>query len=180
MTISPLPEGFIPSDLRMYDPDAEAFPSFGVNRFLGGVGQDGCPCSPHRMPEKSSADIVDYTIDLSTWLENTNDTIATVTPIIQTLLGVSYDLAAIMGGIVDNYLATIIFASGPPNYSVAVSYKIVTARGLVRVVPFIVPINNVTSATDPPTPDVLSDAVTMNGSQITLNSSVVTLSAKTP
>ncbi|WP_149026373.1 hypothetical protein [Acetobacter aceti] len=130
------------------------------------------------MPAKSSADIIDYTLDLSTWLASTNDTIVTVTPIIQTLLGISYDLAAIMGGVVDNYQAVIIFAAGPPNYLVAVSYKIVTARGLVRVVPFIVPINDITSATDPPAPDAISYAVTMDSSAITLNSSAVTLGAK--
>lgn len=167
MTLAPLPTGFMPSDMRTYDPDKATATPFGVNRFLGGVGQDICSCGIHRMPEKSSADIIDYTIDLTTSLSDTDDYIFSIEPQIKTITGTSYDLSPIMAGVLSKYLAVVIFASGPPALAVTVLCKITTVQGLCRVVPFVIPINSVTGATDPPDSQPSANALTLNGVNLT-------------
>lgn len=173
----PLPSGFIPSPDRTYTvPYAGTMNSSqdtgvwsppwrrGLN-ILSPPSAFSCNTDNDirfiRMTPKSSADIVDYSVDFSEALEDTGDTILTVIPKVLSVAQSPYDLTVMYVGVYENTTASIIVASGIPSSLQEVDIQIQTKQGRVLNKQIRIWINTLTPATPAPSliPTLPADAI---------------------
>lgn len=128
----------------------------------------GTVCAPLLLAPKSSADVLDYTLNFSIFLSGTNDTLTAVEVSSDSNQSGACSVTAVRTEI-NGATVTLLLASGQP-YSVTVTnVKVTTAQGRVFVVSLQVQITGVTPATLPLLPsstDFPAD-VTANGGVLT-------------
>ncbi|NHO33939.1 phage fiber-tail adaptor protein [Acetobacter fallax] len=153
MTTAALPNSLIPSPLRIYT--------------VPGIppAQSGC-CSPiptaqrgvttttgfiPELPAKSSAAILDYSVDFTNWLVDTGDTITSggVSAAVKTAGGFSYDLAVVWAEPYNGTQAVVMLTSGPAGTFQIVNVQAETEQGRTCTQQIIVPISRTTETVDP-------------------------------
>lgn len=117
-----------------------------------------------QLAPKSSADVMDYTLDFTQWIGLTGDTVSNVTVNVPTSTQ-TYPVVAIATQ-VNGPLATFLLASGMPNTQTAFTVEITTAQGRVYSQAVQIVVTGTTPATPAPNAGsgiVLPDDVTVNG-----------------
>lgn len=98
---------------------------------------------------KSSADILDYTFDLTAWIGNTGDTILTPVTIFPPQIPDPYSVSAVWAEVNGN-LVTLLLASGQPGMMAGLGILINTQQGRSIVIPISIIITNTSPPTLPP------------------------------
>ena len=100
---------------------------------------------------KSSADILDYSFDFTTWLSGTADTLTDKVSIITSGAITAYPVVLVSSSVSGN-IVTCMLGSGQPGTVNTLGLQVVTTQGRTAVIPFTMTIDSTSSATTP-TPD---------------------------
>ncbi|WP_456304221.1 phage fiber-tail adaptor protein [Acetobacter oeni] len=102
------------------------------------------------MPPKSSAALLDYSVDFTGWLTDTGDMIESggVSATVRTAAGFSYDLAVIWAEPFSGTQAVVMLASGPAGTFQIVNVQVITQQGRTCTQEIIVPIIQETEIVD--------------------------------
>lgn len=116
---------------------------------------------------KASADCLDYTLDFSSLLAGTGDTLASIqSAVVTTDQGSTYDLKIMWSGVA-GLLAVAFLASGRPGSQQKILFEIITTQGRVCSVLAVLQISTLTPATAPPVEfpsDTLTNGTVLTGS----------------
>lgn len=170
-----LPDGLIPDSGRIYTVPTDGSSS--------GTGDCGCgssspwwmrglqPIIPSiatrsaiQLAAKSSADLIDYTLDFSAWFSDTSDTLYG-TPLVTfpDASGSDYDLTDTFVEARDGTQVVFRLASGIPRTRQRVRVSIETQQGRTKVVDCAIRITNASDATLPPAAVQIPADATLNG-----------------
>lgn len=167
-----LPDGLIPSPLRCYALPGP-IPEPVRNRLPGTSFADAFRTAV--WPEKSSADILDFSVDFTAWFGSTDDVISGNPSVSITLgdgaalPGSGYDLASVWTGASET-IAVVMLASGQPGTAYRVTVAIHTDQGRTKTVTLLLRVNTDTPATAPP---AAGSTITVGGSEITVGGQTV-------
>lgn len=170
-----LPEGLIPSSDRIYVvPASHTDPqNCGCGPYhpwwmkpVPAVASCEPPMSGDDIPlaPKSSADVLDYTLDFTTWLENTGDSLTgDVTVSFPDSVGGDYDMVTVFADVYNTTQVVVMLASGMPRTRQHVQVSVETVQGRVKVVECILRITNDSPATPGPKPVIIPSDAYLNG-----------------
>ncbi|NHN93459.1 phage fiber-tail adaptor protein [Acetobacter sicerae] len=171
-----LPDNLIPSASRTYVVPAERQPeacgsvsTWDALRLRGIIPEFGgasCQCRA-TFPPKSSADILDYAVDFSSWLADTGDAIEVVSVTYPDTTGLTYDLTDLWADVYQGEIVVIMLASGRPGTKQRVVVTVETVEGRTKAVPIEIKITRATPATDPPSNFIPTNALSLNGTYLT-------------
>lgn len=180
-----LPDNLIPSASRTYVVPAERQPeacgsastwdALRLRGIIPSFGGAACQCRADHF-KKASADVLDYQVEFADWLGDGGDSIVSVSVSFPDNTGNAYDLVALWAKLADDTTAVLMLASGERRKKYSVVVTVVTEQGRTKTATIYVTITRDTPDTMPPSNPAPANAVTMNGVQITIHNSPVTLS----